>query len=161
MVSRLLAAATPTDRTWPQPDEYAIADLVAERGLTWLLPAPGEALVDEPELTPLEILTACYATGAHARAWQERAQPMPLREAVDAALADPALDQPAALAMVALLPQLRVEQERTEAAAVEAARRVGASWSAVGAALGISKQSAYTWARLRNAGAPSRATARS
>ena len=158
MATKLLAAATPADRQWP--DEYRIADLVAERGLAWLLPVPGEAVVDAPELSPLEILTARYATGAQSRAWQEQAQTMPVRDAVDAALADPALDRIAALAMVALLPQLRVEQEHTEAAAVDAARRAGASWSAVGAALGISKQSAHTWARLRAAGHPSRAPSR-
>lgn len=158
MATRLLAAATPADRQWP--DEYHIADLVAQRGLAWLLTTTGEETADAPDLAPLEILTARYAAGGQARAWQEQAQPMPLREAVEAALADPTLDQPTALAMVALLPQLRVEQERTEAAAVDAARRAGASWSAVGAALGISKQSAHTWARLRTTGRPSRAPSR-
>jgi hypothetical protein len=106
------------------------------------------------------VLTARYADGPAARAWREQAQTMPLRAGVEAALADPDLDADAAMAMVALLPQLRTEQEHLEAAAVDAARRVGTSWAQVGAALGISKQSAHTWARRRNAGARSRATVR-
>jgi hypothetical protein len=106
------------------------------------------------------VLTARYAAGDAARAWRERAQTMPVRAAVDAALADPDIAAAAALAMVALLPQLRAEQERTEAAAVTAARKAGASWADVGQALGISRQSAYKWAKLRTDGAPSRATVR-
>jgi hypothetical protein len=161
MAARLLDAATPTDQQWPAPNEYRIADLVAERGLAWLLPDGAAAPADQqPGLTPIEVLTARYAAGPAARAWREQAQTMPLRAAVEAALADPVLDADAAVAMVALLPQLRAEQEHLEAAAVDAARRAGTSWAQVGAALGISKQSAHTWARRRSTGARSRASVR-
>jgi len=140
---------------------YRIADLVAERGLAWLLPdGAGDPADAEPGLAPIEVLTARYATGPAGRAWREQARTMPVRAAVQAALADPDLDTDAALATVALLPQLRAEQEHLEAAAVDAARRVGASWTQVGTALRISKQSAHTWARRRSTGIRSRAAVR-
>jgi hypothetical protein len=149
MVGRLLAAATPPGQHWP--DDYRIGELVAENGLAWLL--------DGARLTPLEVLTARYAQGEAARAWRERTETMPVRPAVEAALTDPNLEPAAALATLTLLRELRVDQERAEAAAIAAARRAEVSWADIGTALGVSKQSAHKWGSRRAAGASSRASA--
>jgi hypothetical protein len=148
IVGRLLAAATPTGQRWP--NEYRIGELVVENGLAWLL--------DGAQLAPLEVLTARYAEGQAALAWRDRAATMPLRPAVEAALADPDPDPATTLATLSLLRQLRLEQEQAEAAAITAARRAEVSWADIGTALGVSKQSAHKWGSRRAAGAPTRAS---
>lgn len=148
LVERLLAEAA--DR--PGPLQSRVCELVAERGLGWLVTTAGVA-------TPLEILTARYATGAAAVAWRERAESMPVRAAAEAALADSTIDAAGALATLSLLKMLRAEQERAEAQAAAAARQTGATWTQIGAALGITKQSAAKWAANRTAKVPSRASA--
>lgn len=147
LAERLLAEAEVADRSGPA--QSLVCELLAERGLGWLVTTAGVA-------TPLEVLTARYATGPGAVAWRERAEPMPVRVAVEAALADSTIDTPAALATLGLLKVLRAEQERAEAHAAAAARRTGATWTQIGAALGITKQSAAKWAANRTGGVSSR-----
>ncbi|MFC6593819.1 hypothetical protein [Kitasatospora paranensis] len=112
MLDALLLAATPGDRRSAVPDESKAFELVARHGVAWLLPSdrlagPGEdgALA----LSPLEYLTAHYATGVHRTAWETALVTMPLRAAVTAAQADPAPTVDAARAALALLPALRAE----------------------------------------------------
>jgi Helix-turn-helix domain len=112
LVRRLLAATTDPAPGWVS--DAGVVRAVVGQGLGWLLEGGGDA---SAVLEPRELLTARYATGAAAAAWRDRAEPMPIRDAVEAALADPDLDGPAALATVTLLRELRAEQERAEAAA--------------------------------------------
>src|SRR6478609_11294465 len=69
MLERLLAAATAGSVRGPAaPDLSRAFDLVARDGVAWLLPEhrlAGPADRDALALTPLEYLTARYATGVH------------------------------------------------------------------------------------------------
>jgi hypothetical protein len=147
LADRLLAIATTTSQAaWaeyrarprqgfafgdvPQDVEGTAATLLRDRGLGWLLE---EATQAGTVLPPLLVLSARYApqaTADHATAWRERAQPLPISAAVAAAVADENLSQPAAAALLAVLPELRAEFERTEAAALTAARRAGVTSTA-------------------------------
>lgn len=100
-------------------------DMVRTRGVGWLVE---QAVAGGASVAPLVVLSARYAITAgadHAMAWGDRGQPMPLHAAVAAALADPELTEPAAAALLAVLPDLRAEWARTEAAVTAAARRAG------------------------------------
>ncbi|WP_018588753.1 hypothetical protein [Salinispora arenicola] len=145
MAELLIAAATATARTaraeweaarprrWTPGDgrptpldatETAV-DLVRTRGVGWLVE---QAITDGATVAPLVVLSARYATHADAGAavaWAHRAQPLPLNTAVDLALADDELPAAAGAALLALLPDLRAEWDRTEAAITAAARRAG------------------------------------
>ncbi|UOE22269.1 zeta toxin family protein (plasmid) [Thermobifida halotolerans] len=115
-------------------------------------------------MSPAEHLTHRYLAtdlpprlmrGAEA-AWHHRLQALPARELLDRALADPDLDAADHLAVVGLLAQLRAEWEATEATALQRAHEAGASWADIGAALGITRQSAHARARRRSTGTPTR-----
>jgi len=58
--------------------------------------------------------------------------------------------------VVGLLAQLRAEWEATEATALARAHEAGASWTDIGTALGVSRQSAHARARRRSTGTPTR-----
>ncbi|MEU1813220.1 hypothetical protein [Micromonospora aurantiaca (nom. illeg.)] len=117
---------TPGDgRPMPLDATETAVDLIRTRGVGWLVE---QAITDGATVAPLVLLSARYAitTGAdHAVAWRDRGEPMPLHAAVAAALADPELTEPAAVALLAVLPDLRAEWARTEAAITAAARRAG------------------------------------
>lgn len=152
LAQRLLAIATTASRTaWteyesrprqgfrladvPLDVEATAATLIRDHGLGWLV---ADAIRAGVEVPPLSVLSATYAAGADAalaEAWRERAQPLPVRTAVAAAIADDHLTEPGAAALLALLPELRAELARTEAAAREAARRAGLTPEQLGAAL--------------------------
>lgn len=111
----------------PQGVEGTAATLLRDRGLGWLIEEAGRA---GTELPPLLVLSSRYAPDAgteSATAWRERAQPLPVSAAVAAAVADERLALPVATALLAVLPELRAEFERTEAAATAAAHRAGAT----------------------------------
>lgn len=152
LTERLLAEAANSPR--PGPAQSQVCELLTEHGVAWLIGG------DDTRLSPVEVLTARYATGAQATAWRNQAVPMSVRTVVERALADPELDASGALAALTLLRELRVEQEQAEAIAAEAARRAGATWTQIGGALGITKQSAAKWAAHRSARVPSRAMPR-
>ena len=109
MLERLLLAATEGRSV---PDESRAFELIARNGVAWLLPGDGLAGPDDADglaLTPLEYLTARYATGVHRAAWETALTTMPLRSAVLAAQADPDPVPDAARAALALLPTLRAQ----------------------------------------------------
>jgi hypothetical protein len=144
MAELLIAAAKATAQTaraqWEanRPQHWAVSggspvpldatetavDLVRTRGIRWLVEQAADAGV---ELPPLTVLSARYAHAAPAtaQAWRERAQPLPLQAAVDAALADQQIDPAAAAALLALLPELQAGWARTEAAIRQAAHAAG------------------------------------
>ncbi|MGW4383506.1 hypothetical protein [Kitasatospora sp. NPDC004531] len=134
MLERLLAASSAAaGRGAGGPDLARAFDLVARDGVAWLLPearlagpADGSALA----LSPLEYLTARYATGVHRTAWETALTTLPLRAAVAAAHRDPEPDPDAARAALALLPALRA-QATAELDAVES--RLAAALAAPGA----------------------------
>lgn len=101
----------------PLDVENTVVDLVRTRGLGWLIE---QAIADGAHLPPLAVLSARYADRAEptgSLAWRDRGQPLPLHTAVTLALADAEnLPAPAAAALLALLPDLRAEWARTEAA---------------------------------------------
>ncbi|MFF4341879.1 hypothetical protein ACFY00_18330 [Kitasatospora sp. NPDC001540] len=113
MLERLLAASTIESARGPAaPDLSRAFDLVARDGVAWLLPEhrlAGPADRDELALSPLEYLTARYATGVHRTAWETALAVLPLRTAVTAAHQDPHPDPEAARAALALLPALRAQ----------------------------------------------------
>ncbi|MEV4212547.1 hypothetical protein [Micromonospora sp. NPDC049662] len=115
-------------------DDRLIASLIRNRGLGWLVEEAAHAGVELPPLTLLSARYAAPADAVQAVAWRERAEPLPVRTAVAAAIADDQLTEAAAIALVALLPELRAEVERTEAAAAAAARRAGVAPELVDAA---------------------------
>ncbi|MEY9210575.1 hypothetical protein ABH917_000021 [Thermobifida halotolerans] len=168
---RLAALATRLEQAAEQSglpawDERAVCDLVGERGVSWLL-TPRQPKTDSTDvlvMSPAEHLTHRYLAtdlpprlmrGAEA-AWHHRLQALPARELLDRALADPDLDAADHLAVVGLLAQLRAEWEATEATALQRAHEAGASWADIGAALGITRQSAHARARRRSTGTPTR-----
>ncbi|WP_306368448.1 hypothetical protein [Nocardiopsis sp. CC223A] len=61
--------------------------------------------------------------------------------------------------MLVLFGQMRTEIERLEDAALSRAHAAGVSWSCIGAALGITKQSAHARAKRRAEGRPARSPA--
>lgn len=66
----------------------------------------------------------------------DRAEPLTLQDAVAAALADEQqLPQPAVAALLALIPELRAELARTQAAIAQAARRAGVPGAQIEASL--------------------------
>ncbi|MEU0938992.1 hypothetical protein [Embleya sp. NPDC005971] len=131
LVERLLASL-PAD-SWRA--EREAAEVVAERGLAVLVEGAGLDV-----LTPGEVLTARYAdTRAEVMAWERTLGTLPTAVLVERALADPGIDREGALALVALLPELRAGWEATEAAILRAAGRV-ATGTAIGERLGISRQ---------------------
>ncbi|QKW18292.1 hypothetical protein HUT16_03735 [Kitasatospora sp. NA04385] len=114
MLERLLAAATGESvrGPGPVPDLSRAFDLVARDGVAWLLPEhrlAGPADRDAAALSPLEYLTARYATGVHRTAWETALALLPVRTAVVAAHQDPQPDPEAARAALALLPALRAQ----------------------------------------------------
>lgn len=117
---------TPGDgRPIPLNATETAVDLVRTRGVGWLVE---QAITDGVTVAPLVVLSARYATHADAGttvAWAHRAQPLPLHTAVDLALADDERPAAAGAALLALLPDLRAEWGRTEAAITAAARRAG------------------------------------
>lgn len=157
MADRLMAASEVASRSGHAYfSENQMADLVAERGIGWLLETPSEQ-PGQPEVdlsdraTVLGLLTARYATGRQAEDWKRRGQTMGLREAVYAATADPGLVDPRlTLAVLTLIPdfvqELHDEARRIKTRAVTAARRADNHWDQIGAAQGTSKQAAQKWA---------------
>lgn len=154
----------------PYPDPEAIAEPLTQRGLSWLL-TPRQSNPDTSGgvvMTPIEHLTNRYAdtgqlTADQSLAWQWRLHPAPARALVTAALTDEELDLDGRLAVLALLGELRAEQKHLEDQALTAAHEAGASWRAIGTALGISGQAAHERAgkrspriRLRRQGKPDR-----
>ncbi|WP_033218820.1 hypothetical protein [Kitasatospora phosalacinea] len=113
MLERLLAAATTESVRGPAtPDLSRAFDLVARDGVAWLLPehrlaGPGDR--DAAALSPLEYLTARYATDVHRTAWETALAVLPLRTAVLAAHRDQRPDPEAARAALTLLPALRAQ----------------------------------------------------
>ncbi len=159
MVERLLALTVVRDEwgdvlyeSW----DNAIAELVRRRALAWLLdPAddaatPGrQAETDVPgeglELTPLELLTVRFATGADRTAWVRQARPMSADRVFAAAVVATAagtLTRKEALAVLGLVAGRRAELDAVEARTIDTARATGATWSEVGTVLGMTKQSA-------------------
>lgn len=151
----------------PAWDERGVCDLVAERGVSWLL-TPRQPKTDSADvlvMSPAEHLTHRFLPpvehltlrgSEEARAWHYRLQTLPARELVDRALAEETLDAADHLAVVGLLAQLRAEWEATEATALARAHEAGASWTDIGTALGITRQSAHARARRRSTGTPTR-----
>ncbi|GIF75668.1 hypothetical protein [Asanoa siamensis] len=100
-------------------------DLIRTRGVGWLVE---QVIANGATVPPLVVLSARYAAHADAGAavaWAHRAQPLPLHTAVALALADDDPPAAAGAALLALLPDLRAEWARTEAAITAAARRAG------------------------------------
>ncbi|OPC76741.1 hypothetical protein B4N89_45490 [Embleya scabrispora] len=121
LVDRLLAAL-PADHD-SRDDGGLVGGMVAERGVSWLV--EGEGL---DVLSPAEVLTARYVdTRAEVVAWERSLAVLPARVLVERALADPGIDRTTALALVALLPALRVEWAATAAAIRAAAARAMAT----------------------------------
>jgi hypothetical protein len=158
---------------------WRMAELVRERGIAWLLPgedhpaepstaAPGPAVSSAGPATPnasrgpkpqssdpvdqagaLAELTRRYATGPEITAWQRRLATLPVRDAVQRAVNDPAPPHTAIAAALLLLPELRLEVDAYELTLFERARRAGAgeegepmSWRRIGQALGVTHQAA-------------------
>ncbi|MFI6579342.1 hypothetical protein ACIBFB_26465 [Nocardiopsis sp. NPDC050513] len=141
-----------------------IAKTVHERGVARLLRQPNadsDAVGEEDPLVmgPAEYLTSRYATGQAALDWSARLVTAPAAELVAAALEDERLDTGGHLAVVTLLRQMRAEQERLEDRALAAAHAAGASWARIGAAMGITRQSAHARASRRATGRPTRSSA--
>jgi hypothetical protein len=131
LVERLLVSL-PAD-SWRGGSEAA--EMVAERGLAVLVEGAGLDV-----LTPGEVLTARYVdTRAEVMAWERTLVTLPAAVLVERALADPGIDREGALALVALLPELRAGWDATEAAILRAAGRV-ATGTAIGERLGVSRQ---------------------
>ncbi|MEU7802557.1 hypothetical protein AB0B10_25185 [Micromonospora arborensis] len=152
LAERLLALATATSQSaWAEYQNrprqgFALADvpmgvagtvasLIRDRGLGWLVQEAAQAGVDLPPLTLLSVRYASRADAVQAVAWRERAQPLPVQAAVAAALADEQLTTETAIALIALLPDLRVEQAIRETAAIEAARHAGVAPEQIDAVL--------------------------
>lgn len=169
MARRLMqqAAEPRTFGTGVYVNEYTMCKLVDDRGISFLLESPatdleqdGRAEAENLHPSALEVLTARYATGEAARAWRRTARTLSARQAVDTALTDPQLSGRDALAVLAVLQQLRAEldgQERQTAAVLSAG--VAASeltYDDVGRALGVTRQSAHTWVMNRLHGRPPR-----
>lgn len=143
----------------------ALASEVALRGVAHLLRQPSTDGTSESEgddlllMSPAECLTARYAApGRPALDWQARLATLPAAELVAAADRDQGLDQAGHLAVLALLGQMRTEIERLEDTALARAHAAGTSWSRIGTALGITKQSAHARAKRRAAGRPTRSS---
>ncbi|GAA4208401.1 hypothetical protein GCM10022252_73430 [Streptosporangium oxazolinicum] len=96
-----------------------------------------------------EYLSDRYAAGDHRAAWQRHLQPMPAREALAAAAADPCATPAARMAALTLTPVVRADLEKELAALdgreldlITAVRADGVARSRVGAALCLTKQGA-------------------
>jgi hypothetical protein len=115
---------TPGDgRPMPLDATETAVDLVRTRGVGWLVE---QAIASGATVAPIVVLSARYGPRAGGGSeWVLRAEPLPLHTAVDLALADGDLPAAAAAALLELLPDLRAEWARTEAAVAAAARRAG------------------------------------
>jgi hypothetical protein len=146
MLTKLLAQA-PKDQ-YGYIDDRSVVDEISKSGIGWLL-SPSESdgtATASPPLSPIEILTARYATTGDARiAWQRHGTPMPASDAVNSALNDESLDQPTALAVLAVLAQMRLDHARLEQAAIEAAQRLGVTWTQIGDAVGNDEHAVREW----------------
>lgn len=143
--------------------EERLLEPLAKEGPAALL-TPRQAKLDASDvlvMSPAQHLTARYARGEDAWAWRMRLRTLPVEDLVAAAQADPELDRVGRLAVLGLLEEMRRLWEATEAAAFAAARDIEApggqaSWSQIGAVLGISRQGAHERGHRRAAGGPSR-----
>ncbi|MFH8841770.1 hypothetical protein [Streptomyces sp. NPDC017868] len=157
MVERLMAAhrVTPSLGSPYVDTDAALEELARRRGIGWLLedPAPAADRRAQPdgageglELSPIEQLTARYATGADRAAWDGALRPMPVAAAWQAVVDDDHVGAREALAALTLAAGHRAtvlaELDAAETRLIEAARTAGASWAGVGNALGLTGQSA-------------------
>ena len=143
--------------------EHRILEPIAKQGVAHLLtPRQARPHTEGPlTMSPAEHLTARYARGEDAHQWRMRLRTLPVEDLVAAAQADEELDKVGRLAVLGLLEEMRRLWERTEAAAFAAARDIDApggqaSWTQIGAVLGISRQAAHERGRSREARTPSR-----
>uniref|UniRef100_UPI003F49578E hypothetical protein n=1 Tax=Streptosporangium sp. CA-256172 TaxID=3240076 RepID=UPI003F49578E len=145
LAARLLAAE----------DRYTSPQLLAERllrsegGLAALLADDLQQVRPGDRLWAAEYLSDRYADGAHRAAWQRHLQPMPAREALAAAAADPEATPAARVAALTLTPLVRADLEAElavldgrELDLIIAVRADSTAWSTVGAALHLTKQGA-------------------
>ncbi|OLT26588.1 hypothetical protein BJF83_20715 [Nocardiopsis sp. CNR-923] len=148
------------------PERVEAADIVVaviDRGLARLLRQSSTDATsggqDPLAMSPAEYLTSRYAEpGRSFLDWSARLTTAPPTALVAAALDDERLDADGHLAVVALLGQMRAEQERLEDRVLAGAHAAGASWARIGAAMGITKQSAHARASRRSTGRPTRAS---
>jgi len=143
--------------------EHQLLEPIAKNGAAHLLTPRQARPGGEGPLTmsPAEHLTARYARGEDAYQWRMRLRTLPVENLVTAAQADQELDRVGRLAVLGLLEQMRRLWEATEAAAFAAARDAdapggAASWTQIGAVLGITRQAAHERGRSREAAAPTR-----
>lgn len=143
--------------------EHQLLEPIAKQGVAHLLtPRQARPGTEGPlTMSPAEHLTNRYARGEDAHQWRYRLRTLPIPDLVAAAQADPGLDRVGRLAVLGLLEEMRRLWEATEAAAFAAARDADApggqaSWTQIGAVLGISRQAAHERGRSREAGTPAR-----
>lgn len=143
--------------------EHQMLEPIAQRGVAHLLtPRQARPRAEGPlTMSPAEHLTARYAHGEDAYQWRTRLRTLPVEDLVTAAQADPELDKVGRLAVLGLLEDMRRLWERTEASAFAAARDTDApggqaSWTQIGAVLGITRQAAHERGHRRATGGASR-----
>ncbi|MFD8560629.1 hypothetical protein ACFV1N_25430 [Streptosporangium canum] len=143
--ARLLA----TEGRYTNPQLLAERLLRPDHGLAALLADDLQEARPGDRLWAAEYLSARYAEGAHRAAWQRHLQPMPARQVLEAAAADPEATPAARVAALTLAPVVRaaLEEElaaldRGELDLITAVRGDNAAWSTVGAALHLTKQGA-------------------
>ncbi|MEU3020196.1 hypothetical protein ABZ635_22695 [Nocardiopsis sp. NPDC007018] len=143
-------------------EELLLEPLAREGVAPLLIPRQGKFDGTDPLImSPAQHLTHHYARGEDAFAWTHRLRTLPAPDLVAAAQADADLDLVGRLAVLGLLEDMRRLWETTEAAAFAAAREAtapggAASWTQIGAVLGISRQGAQDRGKRRAAGGPSR-----
>ncbi|WP_440107543.1 hypothetical protein [Streptosporangium sp. H16] len=145
LAARLLA----TEGRYTSPQLLAERLLRPDHGLAALLADDLQETRAGDRLWAAEYLSSRYAEGAHRAAWQRHLQPMPAREALEAAAADPEATPAARVAALTLAPVVRADLEtalaaldRGELDLITAVRADDAAWSTVGAALHLTKQGA-------------------
>ncbi|WP_433358712.1 hypothetical protein [Streptosporangium sp. CA-115845] len=143
LAARLLAAEN--GYTTPR----SLADRLLRHGLAGLLADDLDHSRPGDRTWAAEYLTARYAQGDHRAAWQRHLHPMPARDALTAATADPDAPRTARVAALTLAPMVRAELEaeladldRLELDLITAVRADKAAWSTVGDALHVTKQGA-------------------
>lgn len=139
--------------------EHVLLEPMAKNGVAPLLtPRQARPGAEGPlTMSPAEHLTDRYARGEDAHQWRYRLRTLPTPELLAAAQADTNLDRVGRLAVLGLLEEMRRLWEATEAAAFAAARDADApggqaSWTQIGAVLGISRQAAHERGTARLAG---------